>query len=85
MIAPMISNFYLATYSLINFAVFDAAFSKSPGFRPAFRYFNMWQSLLGSLICVAMMFVISWWTALITFAVISAAYLYVRHRKPGIS
>jgi solute carrier family 12 sodium/potassium/chloride transporter 2 len=30
-IAPLISNFYLATYGLINYSVFDASYSGSPG------------------------------------------------------
>ena len=30
-----------------------------------------------------MMFVINWWTALITFVVVAALYMYVRHTKPG--
>ncbi|CAJ0952100.1 unnamed protein product [Ranitomeya imitator] len=37
-IAPIISNFFLASYALINFSVFHASLAKSPGWRPAFRY-----------------------------------------------
>lgn len=30
-IAPIISNFFLASYALINFSVFHASLAKSPG------------------------------------------------------
>jgi solute carrier family 12 sodium/potassium/chloride transporter 2 len=36
-IAPLLSNFFLAAYALINFSVFHASISKSPGWRPAFK------------------------------------------------
>lgn len=37
LIAPLISNFYLAAYALINFCTFHAAFVKPLGWRPTFR------------------------------------------------
>ena len=36
-IAPLISNFYLAAYALINFCTFHAAFVKPLGWRPSFK------------------------------------------------
>ncbi|XP_076355509.1 solute carrier family 12 member 2-like isoform X2 [Tachypleus tridentatus] len=81
-IAPIISNFFLAAYCLINFSCFHSSFVRSPGFRPAFKYYNKWVSLLGALLCVAVMFIINWWTALITYAIILALYIYIHHRKP---
>ncbi|KAL1240600.1 Bumetanide-sensitive sodium-(potassium)-chloride cotransporter [Trichinella spiralis] len=39
-IAPIISNFFMATYALINYACFDASFAKAPGFRPSFTFYN---------------------------------------------
>lgn len=43
----------------------------------------MWLSLLGSILCVAVMFLISWTTALLTFSVVVALYLIVSYRQPG--
>lgn len=43
----------------------------------------MWLSLAGAILCVAVMFLISWWTALITLSVVLALYLIVSYRKPG--
>uniref|UniRef100_A0A914W591 Amino acid permease/ SLC12A domain-containing protein n=1 Tax=Plectus sambesii TaxID=2011161 RepID=A0A914W591_9BILA len=81
-IAPIISNFFLAAYALINYACFDASFSRSPGFRPTFKYYNKWVSLLGAAICVTIMFIISWWTALITFCFFAMLFVYIQRRKP---
>ena len=43
----------------------------------------MWLSLAGAILCVAVMFLISWWTALITLSAVLALYLVVAYRKPG--
>ncbi|XP_046677992.1 LOW QUALITY PROTEIN: bumetanide-sensitive sodium-(potassium)-chloride cotransporter-like [Homalodisca vitripennis] len=84
-IAPLLSNFFLAAYALINFSVFHASISKCPGWRPAFKYYNAWVSLVGTLLCIAVMFLISWWTALVTFFVVITLYLYVSYRKPEVN
>lgn len=36
-IAPLISNFFLAAYALINFATFHASLARPVGWRPTFR------------------------------------------------
>lgn len=85
LIAPLISNFFLAAYMLINFSTFHASLAKPVGWRPTFRYYNMWLSLVGAVLCVAVMFLISWVTALITFAAVLALYLIVAYRKPDVN
>ena len=47
--------------------------------------YAQWLSLLGALMCLAVMFIINWYTALITFAIIFAIWLFVRHRKLDIN
>uniref|UniRef100_A0A803TML4 Solute carrier family 12 member 1 n=1 Tax=Anolis carolinensis TaxID=28377 RepID=A0A803TML4_ANOCA len=84
-IAPIISNFFLASYALINFSCFHASYAKSPGWRPAFRYYNMWISLFGAVLCCAVMFVINWWAALITYAIELFLYIYVTYKKPEVN
>ncbi|CAH0758269.1 unnamed protein product [Diatraea saccharalis] len=84
-IAPLISNFFLAAYALINFSTFHASLARPVGWRPTFRLYNMWLSLIGAMLCVAIMFVISWITALITFACLLALYLLVSYRKPDVN
>ncbi|KAF5270453.1 hypothetical protein FQR65_LT17843 [Abscondita terminalis] len=84
-IAPLISNFYLASYALINFCTFHAALIKPLGWRPTFRYYNTWLSLAGFFMCVVIMFLINWQSSLITFIVILALYLIVVYRKPDVN
>uniref|UniRef100_A0A8D2ITA8 Solute carrier family 12 member 1 n=1 Tax=Varanus komodoensis TaxID=61221 RepID=A0A8D2ITA8_VARKO len=84
-IAPIISNFFLASYALINFSCFHASYAKSPGWRPAFRYYNKWVSLFGALLCCGVMFVINWWAAVITYAIELFLYIYVTYKKPEVN
>nr|CAB3266102.1 solute carrier family 12 member 2 [Phallusia mammillata] len=84
-IAPIISNFFLASYTLINYSCFSASLAKSPGWRPAFKYYNMWLSFIGALVCCAIMFVIQWWAALITIVIVAALYKYVDYKKPDVN
>lgn len=55
----------------------------SSGWRPGYKYYNMWLSLLGALLCCAVMFVINWWAALLTYAIEILLYIYVTVKKPG--
>ncbi|CAF1206413.1 unnamed protein product [Rotaria sordida] len=84
-IAPIISNFFLMTYALVNYACFDASLAKASGWRPAFRYYNKWLALIGALVCIAVMFIINWWAALTTFVISSGLFVYVRTTKPEIN
>ncbi|KAM9820993.1 solute carrier family 12 member 2 [Neosynchiropus ocellatus] len=84
-IAPIISNFFLASYALINFSVFHASLANSPGWRPSFKYYNMWVSLAGAILCCVVMFVINWWAALFTNVIVLGLYIYVSYKKPDVN
>uniref|UniRef100_A0A914W2W5 Solute carrier family 12 member 2 n=1 Tax=Plectus sambesii TaxID=2011161 RepID=A0A914W2W5_9BILA len=84
-IAPIISNFFLAAFAVVNYACFDASFSRSIGFRPTFKYYNKWISLLGAVLCLFVMFITAWATALFSFFCFSVIFMYIRHRKPDIN
>lgn len=45
----------------------------------------MWLSLLGAILCVAVMFLISWITALFTFSAVIALYMIVSYGKPDVN
>uniref|UniRef100_A0A6Q2XXM5 Uncharacterized protein n=1 Tax=Esox lucius TaxID=8010 RepID=A0A6Q2XXM5_ESOLU len=84
-IAALISNFFLCSYALINFSCFHASITNSPGWRPSFRYYSKWASLFGAVVSVVLMFLLTWWAALITFCVIMFLLGYVTYNKPKIN
>ncbi|XP_076465820.1 solute carrier family 12 member 1-like isoform X2 [Babylonia areolata] len=84
-IAPLISMFFLATYALINFSCFDVSMANTPGWRPGFRYYNKWVSLLGFVICIVVMFLISWPMALVCAFIICSLCMYLKHVKPNVN
>ncbi|XP_014635850.1 PREDICTED: solute carrier family 12 member 3-like [Ceratotherium simum simum] len=81
--APIISNFFLCSYALVNFGCFCASLSQLPGWHPSFHWYSPWLSLLGSLLCLLIMFLLTWWAALIAVLLILLLLLYTFHRKPG--
>jgi len=81
-VSSLLSNFFVAAYALINFSVFHASITKSPGWRPSFKYYSPWLSLFGVFLCLLAMFAMDWITALITFLITAVLYLYIYYRKP---
>uniref|UniRef100_A0AAQ5ZWU5 Solute carrier family 12 member 3 n=1 Tax=Amphiprion ocellaris TaxID=80972 RepID=A0AAQ5ZWU5_AMPOC len=84
-IAPIISNFFLCSYSLINFSCFHASVTNSPGWRPSFRFYSRWLSLLGAVCCVVIMFLLTWWAALIAVGVVVFLLGYTLYKKPDVN
>lgn len=84
-IAPLITNFFLVNRAGLNFACFLASHSRSPGWRPAYKYYNKWVSLVTGLLCIAVMFAISWWQALLTGGLGVALYWYIHKTAPPVN
>ncbi len=84
-VSSLLSNFFVAAYALINFSVFHASITSSPGWRPSFRYYNKWLALLGTALCIVVMFLMDYLTALVTFICIISLYLYVHVRNPDVN
>ncbi|XP_065517394.1 solute carrier family 12 member 3 isoform X3 [Lathamus discolor] len=84
-IAPIISNFFLCSYALINFSCFHASITNSPGWRPSFRYYSKWAALFGAAISVVIMFLLTWWAALIAFGIVIFLLGYVLYKKPDVN
>uniref|UniRef100_A0AAX7VAK1 Solute carrier family 12 member 2 n=1 Tax=Astatotilapia calliptera TaxID=8154 RepID=A0AAX7VAK1_ASTCA len=77
----------LIACSLVN-RCFHAVFvlnRKNPRWRPSFKYYNMWVSLAGAILCCGVMFVINWAAALLTNVIVMALYIYVSHKKPDVN
>ncbi|KFR01647.1 Solute carrier family 12 member 3 [Nipponia nippon] len=84
-IAPIISNFFLCSYALINFSCFHASITNSPGWRPSFRYYSKWAALFGAAVSVVIMFLLPWWAALIAFGIVIFLLGYVLYKKPDVN
>ncbi|KAI6243455.1 Solute carrier family 12 member 1 [Aphelenchoides fujianensis] len=84
-IAILITNMFLACFAITNFSCFDASAANSPGFRPGFRYYNRWVSLFGAVLCVGLMFALSWLTSLLTFFVLLTMFIYIKYNKSHIN
>ena len=42
------------------------------------------MALIGTVLCVVVMFLMDWVTALVTFGIVAILYLYISYRKPGL-
>merc|ERR1719295_1112827 len=84
-IAPLISQFFMLTYLMINLACFALTISKSPGWRPSFKYFNKWTAGFGSFLCLTIMFLLNWAYALVACVVASFLYFYVEWVDPEVN
>ncbi|NXU48861.1 S12A3 protein, partial [Turnix velox] len=84
-IAPIISNFFLCSYALINFSCFHASITNSPGWSNSFRYYSKWAALFGAVISVVIMFLLTWWAALIAFGIVVFLLGYVLYKKPDVN
>lgn len=71
------------TYHTPSVAMLWLVVVGAAGWRPSFKYYNMWVSLAGAVLCCGVMFVINWWAALLTNAIVLGLFIYVSYKKPG--
>jgi amino acid transporter len=76
-IAGVVSMFFLISYGLLNYATYYEARAASPSFRPRFRYFNKWLSLVGALACLGTMMAIDFRAGIVAIAVLFAIFQYL--------
>eukprot|EP00164_Ancoracysta_twista_P004589 GFYU01006193.1.p1 GENE.GFYU01006193.1~~GFYU01006193.1.p1 ORF type:complete len:905 (+),score=254.32 GFYU01006193.1:71-2716(+) len=84
-IAPLISNFFLMSYAITNFACFVLRVSAAPNFRPRFRYFTWGTALLGAIGCVAIMFASNAIYASLSIFILTLVFAYIHYRAPSNS
>ena len=77
-IAPVVSMFFLISYGLLNYATFFEARSASPSFRPRFRWFHPYLSLVGALACMGVMLAIDFTAGIVAAAVLFAIFQYLK-------
>jgi hypothetical protein len=81
-IAPLISNFFMISYAVTNYAVFAASMSETPGWRPSFQYYNKYVSAAGAVLCIVVMFAFDWVTSLVSVGLGVALFKYLEYTDP---
>jgi amino acid transporter len=80
-LAAVVTMFFLLSYTTINLGTFFESFSQNPAFRPRFKLTGWRTSLLGGLICVAVMLAIDPLASVISLAVLFGLYRYLVTRR----
>ncbi|KPM08221.1 amino acid permease-like protein 3 [Sarcoptes scabiei] len=75
----------IASFCLVNITCFHASFVGSPSFRPTFKYYNKWISLLTGLVCIVIMFFLDWISAIITVVLMVLIYFYISKKGPEVN
>lgn len=78
LIAGLVSMFFLVSYGLLNYATYYEARSKSPSFRPRFRFFNAHLSLLGAIGCAGVMVAIDLASGLVALVILFGLFEFLR-------
>lgn len=76
-IAPVITMAFLITYGILNLATFYEAVTRNPSYRPRFRFCHWSLSLVGAILCVAVMFLIAPLWAAVSIVAVGLLHLYI--------
>uniref|UniRef100_A0A6B2E4U6 Putative amino acid transporter n=1 Tax=Phlebotomus kandelakii TaxID=1109342 RepID=A0A6B2E4U6_9DIPT len=79
-LAPLLSMFFLMCYGFVNLACFLQTILRTPNWRPRFKYYHWSLSLIGLALCVSVMFMTSWYFALIAMGMAVLIYKYIEYR-----
>jgi len=69
----------------LNYSVFAWAISKSPGWRPTFKYYHPYLCVFAAFQSIVLMFLIDWIMALITVCVGAVCYKYIHYKQPNVN
>ncbi|CAH2050752.1 unnamed protein product, partial [Iphiclides podalirius] len=79
-LAPLLSMFFLMCYGFVNLACALQTLLKTPNWRPRFKYYHWSLSLAGLTLCISIMFMTSWFYALIAMGIAGVIYKYIEYR-----
>ena len=79
-VAPVLTNFFLVTYTLTNLSAALLELSGVPNFRPHWRYYSWQLSLAGAALTIVSMFFLNATFAVITLGVVVALFIYISLR-----
>mmetsp|Transcript_9502 Transcript_9502/g.12500 ORF Transcript_9502/g.12500 Transcript_9502/m.12500 type:complete len:920 (-) Transcript_9502:219-2978(-) len=84
-VSPLITNFFLASYAMVNYACFASSMVKSPSWRPTYTAYNPYGALVGAVLCFIVMLMVDWIAAAITVVLCLLLYKYVDWVKPDVN
>ncbi|CAM9200952.1 unnamed protein product, partial [Lampetra fluviatilis] len=79
-VAPILSMFFLMCYMFVNLACAVQTLLRTPNWRPRFKYYHWALSFLGMSICLSLMFISSWYYALVAMTIAGMIYKYIEYR-----
>ncbi|XP_032872587.1 solute carrier family 12 member 7 isoform X2 [Amblyraja radiata] len=79
-VAPILSMFFLMCYMFVNLACALQTLLRTPNWRPRFKYYHWTLSFLGMSLCLALMFICSWYYALVAMVIAGCIYKYIEYR-----
>ncbi|XP_042320323.1 LOW QUALITY PROTEIN: solute carrier family 12 member 7 [Sceloporus undulatus] len=79
-VAPILSMFFLMCYLFVNLACAVQTLLRTPNWRPRFKYYHWTLSFLGMSLCLALMFICSWYYALVAMLIAGCIYKYIEYR-----
>ncbi|XP_065882236.1 cation-chloride cotransporter 1 isoform X2 [Euphorbia lathyris] len=77
LITPTVTMFFLLCYAGVNLSCFLLDLLDAPSWRPRWKFHHWSLSLLGALLCIVIMFLISWSFTVVSLALASLIYYYV--------
>ncbi|RXM27592.1 Solute carrier family 12 member 6 [Acipenser ruthenus] len=90
LVAPILSMFFLMCYLFVNLACAVQTLLRTPNWRPRFTYYHCIDrsptasslrtlSFLGMSICLALMFISSWYYAIVAMVIAGMIYKYIEY------
>ncbi|XP_066579027.1 solute carrier family 12 member 6 isoform X2 [Amia ocellicauda] len=79
LVAPILSMFFLMCYLFVNLACALQTLLRTPNWRPRFSYYHWSLSFLGMSICLALMFISSWYYAIVAMVIAGMIYKYIEY------
>ncbi|XP_030609659.1 solute carrier family 12 member 6 isoform X2 [Archocentrus centrarchus] len=79
MVAPILSMFFLMCYLFVNLACALQTLLRTPNWRPRFSYYHWSLSFLGMTVCLALMFISSWYYAIVAMVIAGMIYKYIEY------
>uniref|UniRef100_A0A3B5A446 Solute carrier family 12 member 7-like n=1 Tax=Stegastes partitus TaxID=144197 RepID=A0A3B5A446_9TELE len=79
-VAPILSMFFLMCYLFVNLACAVQTLLRTPNWRPRFKFYHWTLSFLGMSLCLSLMFMSSWYYALVAVVIAGCIYKYIEYR-----